>query len=104
MTLDISQSDPKNPVINFRAEVVEDIMDPLMLHLRVFQMENGVYEPLFVNVSVAVCQFLAKTKKYPIVKFAIAELSKTNNIPTQCPVKKVNFFINFKFYKLIILF
>lgn len=96
MTLDVSQGDPKNPILNFRAEVTEDIMDPLILHIRMYQLENGVYESMQVNVSIGLCQFLAKTKKYPMVKFVISELSKTNNIPTQCPIKKVCIFLNFE--------
>ena len=93
MTLDVSQSDPKNPIINFRAEVTEDVLEPLVLHIRMYQLENGVYESMQVNISIGVCQFLAKTKKYPMVKFVISELSKTNNIPTQCPIKKVDFLL-----------
>lgn len=75
-------------VINVKAELFQDVYDPIVLDLSTFEKMNGQYEHL-VNSSVSVCTILTRFKNHPIFKIILKEILKSSNVPTSCPIKKV---------------
>lgn len=79
-------------VINIRAEVLEDINDPIVLHVAHFEKIKGEYLH-HANVSVSACNVMGRFRNHPILKFVLSQLMKSSNIPTSCPIPKGIYFV-----------
>lgn len=77
-------------VVNARAELFEDIDDPIVFHVSHYERVNKEYQHL-MNSSVNACNVMGRFKSHPIVKIILKELLKNSNLPTSCPLKKVKF-------------
>lgn len=109
VTFKLTKNKNGDSVINGNLVVKEDVNDFVVLNSKIwinlekfenifcFQVystaygleKNGQYESFYVNTTVDACKFAKRVKKEPMVKMILAEISKSSNLPFQCPVKKV---------------
>ena len=83
-----------NPVVTFKGELIEDINDPIRAEIRFLRMEGSVFVPVFINMTIDVCDLMLQTGKHPMVSMVMKEMLKENQFPTGCPMKKGQYSLN----------
>ncbi|CAO1362476.1 unnamed protein product [Diamesa tonsa] len=91
MDLVMKKKDGKS-VINFNADLLEEIKDNIHVHLEIYEKEKGHYHSI-TNNSISLCRALDKTTSIPLVKILLAEILKYSNFPTACPMKKNKYYL-----------
>lgn len=83
-----------NPVVSFKGELLEDVTDPIMAEIRFLRLEGADYVPVFINISIDICDLIAQSGKHPMISMVMKELAKDNSFPVGCPMKKVRLVFN----------